>query len=53
MARPPPGGSGPRLEIRLGKIDHRLEVLDGFLIVYLNIDKVIKIIREKDERSLP
>ena len=34
---------------RLGKIDHRLEVLDGFLIVYLNIDKVIKIIREKDE----
>jgi topoisomerase-4 subunit A len=34
---------------RLGKIDHRLEVLDGYLIVYLNIDKVIKIIREKDE----
>jgi topoisomerase-4 subunit A len=34
---------------RLAKIDHRLEVLDGFLIVYLNIDKVIKIIREKDE----
>src|SRR5262252_645379 len=34
---------------RLAKIDHRLEVLDGYLIVYLNIDKVIKIIREKDE----
>src|SRR4029078_4741945 len=34
---------------RLAKIDHRIEVLDGFLIVYLNLDKVIKIIREKDE----
>jgi topoisomerase-4 subunit A len=38
-----------RSKFRLGKIDHRLEVLDGYLIVYLNIDKVIKIIREKDE----
>ncbi len=34
---------------RLAKIDHRLEVLEGFLIVYLNLDKVIKIIRETDE----
>jgi topoisomerase-4 subunit A len=34
---------------RLAKIDHRLEVLEGYLIVYLNLDKVIKIIREKDE----
>jgi topoisomerase IV subunit A len=34
---------------RLAKIDHRLEVLDGFLIVYLNLDKVIKIIRETQE----
>jgi topoisomerase IV subunit A len=38
-----------RSKYRLGKIDHRLEVLAGYLIVYLNIDKVIKIIREKDE----
>jgi topoisomerase-4 subunit A len=34
---------------RLAKIDHRLEVLEGYLIVYLNLDKVIKIIREKEE----
>ncbi|MEM6780867.1 MAG: DNA topoisomerase IV subunit A [Pseudomonadota bacterium] len=33
---------------RLEKVLHRLEVLDGFLTVYLNIDKVIKIIRTKD-----
>jgi topoisomerase IV subunit A len=38
-----------RSKFRLAKIDHRLEVLDGYLIVYLNIDKVIKIIREKEE----
>ena len=38
-----------RAKFRLAKIDHQLEVLDGYLIVYLNIDKVIKIIREKDE----
>ena len=34
---------------RLEKVLHRLEVLDGFLTVYLNIDKVIQIIRTKDE----
>lgn len=34
---------------RLAKIEHRLEVLAGMLIVYLNLDKVIKIIREEDE----
>ena len=38
-----------RSKFRLAKIDHRIEVLGGYLIVYLNIDKVIKIIREKDE----
>jgi topoisomerase-4 subunit A len=38
-----------RSKFRLAKIDYRLEVLDGYLIVYLNIDKVIKIIREKAE----
>ncbi len=34
---------------RLAKVLHRLEVLEGYLIVYLNIDKVIKIIRTSDE----
>ncbi len=34
---------------RLGKIRHRLEILDGFLICYLNLDEVIRIIREADE----
>lgn len=34
---------------RLGKIEHRLEVLEGYLIAYLNIDEVIRIIREEDE----
>jgi topoisomerase-4 subunit A len=34
---------------RLKQIEHRLEVLGGYLIAYLNIDKVIKIIRSEDE----
>jgi topoisomerase IV subunit A len=34
---------------RLGQIEHRLEVLGGYLVAYLNIDKVIKIIRHEDE----
>src|SRR6185295_19480076 len=34
---------------RLAKIADRLEILDGFLTIYLNIDKVIKIIREADD----
>ncbi|MBN8973971.1 MAG: DNA topoisomerase IV subunit A [Rhizobiales bacterium] len=34
---------------RKGQIEHRLEVLGGYLIAYLNIDKVIKIIRTEDE----
>ena len=38
-----------RAEHRLGKVVHRLEVLDGYLIVYLDLDKVIAIIREADE----
>ena len=33
---------------RLGKIDARLEILAGLLIAYLNLDEVIKIIREED-----
>ena len=34
---------------RLEKIDRRLEVLGGYLIAYLNIDEVIRIIREADK----
>ena len=34
---------------RLGKIEHRLEVLDGLLKAYLNIDEVIRIIRYEDD----
>jgi topoisomerase-4 subunit A len=36
---------------RLKQIAHRLEVLGGYLIAYLNIDKVIKIIRTRTSRS--
>jgi len=38
-----------RSEFRLKKIEHRLEVLDGYLIAYLNIDEVIRIVRFEDE----
>jgi topoisomerase IV subunit A len=38
-----------RANYRKGQIEHRLEVLGGYLIAYLNIDKVIKIIRTEDE----
>ena len=34
---------------RLRKIAHRLEILGGMLIAYLNLDEVIRIIREEDE----
>jgi topoisomerase-4 subunit A len=34
---------------RLKAIEHRLEILDGFLAVFLNIDAVIRIIREEDD----
>ncbi len=38
-----------RSKHRLAEIEHRLEVLGGYLIAYLNLDKVIKIIRREDE----
>jgi topoisomerase-4 subunit A len=38
-----------RSKYRLAEIERRLEVLSGFLIAYLNIDEVIRIIREEDE----
>ncbi|MXQ11018.1 DNA topoisomerase IV subunit A [Microvirga makkahensis] len=38
-----------RSTFRLAAIDRRLEILGGLLIVYLDLDRVIKIIREEDE----
>src|SRR5206468_1870609 len=38
-----------RTNYRKAQIEHRLEVLGGYLIAYLNLDKVIKIIRTEDE----
>jgi topoisomerase IV subunit A len=38
-----------RSKFRLQKIEHRLEVLDGYLIAYLNLDEVIRIVRFEDE----
>ena len=37
-----------RSNFRLRKIESRLEVLSGYLIAFLNIDEVIRIIREED-----
>src|SRR5690606_13679629 len=34
---------------RLNEIVRRLEILGGYLIAYLNLDEVIRIIREEDE----
>ncbi len=41
-----------RSRFRLGQIDKRLEILSGLLIVYLDLERVIKIIREEDEPKL-
>lgn len=38
-----------RSSYRLGQIERRLEILGGLLIVYLDLDEVIRIIREEDE----
>ena len=38
-----------RSQHRLDQIAHRLEVLDGYIIAYLNLDEVIRIIREDDD----
>ena len=38
-----------RTRHRLAQIEHRLEILGGYLVAYLNLDKVIKIIRNEDE----
>lgn len=38
-----------RAQYRLDKINARLEILSGYLIAYLNLDEIIRIIREEDE----
>jgi len=38
-----------RLEFRLEKINERLHILEGLVVAYLNLDEVIRIIREADE----
>lgn len=38
-----------RTRFRLGKIASRLEILGGLMVAYLNLDEVIRIIREEDE----
>ncbi|MCP5075391.1 MAG: DNA topoisomerase IV subunit A [Rhodobacteraceae bacterium] len=38
-----------RSQFRLEKIKHRLEVLDGYIIAFLNLDRLIEIIRYEDE----
>ncbi len=38
-----------RSQHRMGKIDHRLEVLEGFIIAFVHLDRVIDIIRYDEE----
>lgn len=38
-----------RSKHRLDQIAHRLEILEGYLIAYLNLDEVIRIIRDEDD----
>ncbi|HEX3424151.1 MAG TPA: DNA topoisomerase IV subunit A [Sphingomicrobium sp.] len=38
-----------RSQVRIARIDERLELLDGFLVAFLNLDRVIEIIRSQDE----
>ncbi|TFF25586.1 DNA topoisomerase IV subunit A [Jiella endophytica] len=38
-----------RTRHRLGQIERRLEIVSGYLVVFLNVDEVIRIIREEDE----
>ncbi|MFL2820131.1 MAG: DNA topoisomerase IV subunit A [Alphaproteobacteria bacterium] len=38
-----------RSKFKLNQIKNRMEILSGYLIVYVNLDEVIKIIREEDE----
>lgn len=41
-----------RAQHRLDKINNRLELLSGYLIAYLNLDEIIRIIREEDDAKI-
>ena len=41
-----------RSSFKLNQIKTRMEILSGYLIVYVNLDEVIKIIREEDEPKI-
>jgi hypothetical protein len=49
LHRPSPRRAGAPHRASPGEDRARLEVLEGYLIVYLNLDKVIRIIRTEDE----
>ena len=38
-----------KIKYKLNKINARLEILEGYLIAYINLDEIIRIIREEDE----
>jgi topoisomerase-4 subunit A len=38
-----------RLQYRLEKVEARLHILDGLMVAYLNLDEVIRIVRNEDE----
>ena len=41
-----------RSKFSLEKIDHRLEVLEGYIVAFLNLDRVIEIIRNENDPKL-
>jgi topoisomerase IV subunit A len=41
-----------RTQHRLGKVNDRIHILEGRMIVFLNIDEVIRVIREADDPKL-
>jgi topoisomerase-4 subunit A len=41
-----------RSQFRLEQINHRIEILGGYLVAYLNIDEVIRIVREEDHPKI-
>ena len=50
MARPPPRRAACAARATgSAQIERRLEILGGYLIAYLDLDEVIRIIREEDE----
>jgi len=38
-----------RLEFRLDEVESRLHILEGLMIIYLNLDEVIRIVREQEK----